>query len=129
MEFPELLRFQLKNKDKYKNIYISLLSWLCYLIYSWTKKITGYRNALPEMSQQRRQEHSKAIVASIVQRHNYKRSETNKPRPGTIHSSSQISHTRGRSPRSYRKRNSTPKNKKNRKRIMLLKINSFKLNQ
>ena len=96
------------------------------------QKITGYRNALPEMSQQRRQEQSKAIVASIVQRHNYKRSETNKPRPGTIHSSdssSQISHTRGRSPRSYRKRNSTPKNKKNRKRIMLLKINSFKLNQ
>ena len=56
------------------------------------KRFTSYRNALPEMSQQRRQEQSKAIVASIVQRHNYKRSETNKPRPGTILSTPRLSH-------------------------------------
>ena len=67
------------------------------------------------MSQQRRQEQSKAIVGSIVQRQNYKRSETNKPRPWTIPSSSQISHTRRGSPRSYRKRNSIPKKQKNSK--------------
>ena len=56
------------------------------------KRFTSYRNALPEMSQQRRQEQSKAIVASIVERHNYKRSETNKPRPGTILSTPRLSH-------------------------------------
>ena len=112
-----------KTQDKYKNIYISLLSRLCCL-YIAEQKITSYRNALPEMSQQRRQEQSKAIVGSIVQRQNYKRSETDKPRPWTIHSSSRISHTRPRSPRGYRKRNSIPK-KKIQKRIMLLKTKSI----
>jgi len=84
-----------------------------YVIYIAEQKITGYRNALPEMSQQRRQEQSKAIIASIVQRQNYKRSETNKPRPWTIHSSSPISHTPPRSPRGYKKAKFNSKKQKN----------------
>ena len=84
------LTSQLENLRIWNSLNSYVLSWktktntktfiyLC--LAGYVQKITGYRNALPEMSQKRRQEQSKAIVASIVQRQNYKRSETNKPRP------------------------------------------------
>ena len=44
------------------------------------------------MFQQRWQKQSKAMVAAIMERQSYKSGETNKPRPGAIHSSPRISH-------------------------------------